>query len=39
MKAAILVEQKKPLVIADIEHGELGYGQVLVKVICSGLCG
>lgn len=40
MKAAILVEQKKPLVIADIEApSELEYGQVLVKVICSGICG
>jgi S-(hydroxymethyl)glutathione dehydrogenase/alcohol dehydrogenase len=40
MKAAILVEQKKPLVIADIElPPELLYGQVLVKVVCSGICG
>jgi S-(hydroxymethyl)glutathione dehydrogenase/alcohol dehydrogenase len=40
MKAAILVEQKKPLVIADIKlPAKLQYGQVLVKVICSGICG
>ncbi|OGW33234.1 MAG: dehydrogenase [Nitrospirae bacterium GWC2_42_7] len=40
MKAAILVEQKKPLVIADIEMPkELQYGQVLVRVVCSGICG
>ena len=40
MKAAILVEQKKPLVIADIEiPDDLEYGQVLVKVVCSGICG
>lgn len=40
MKAAILVEQGKPLVIADIElPGVLQYGQVLVKVVCSGICG
>lgn len=40
MKAAILVEQKKPLIIADIElPSELQYGQVLVKVVCSGICG
>lgn len=40
MKAAILVEQKRPLVIADINlPGELQYGQVLVKVMCSGICG
>ncbi|MBU1152831.1 zinc-binding dehydrogenase [bacterium] len=40
MKAAILVEQKTPLVITDIEvPSELQYGQVLVKIICSGICG
>lgn len=40
MKAAILVEQKKPLVIDDVAIPEvLQYGQVLVKVICSGICG
>lgn len=40
MKAAILVEQRKPLVIADIElPSTLEYGQVLVKVVCSGICG
>lgn len=40
MKAAILVELKKPLVIADIDLPEkLEYGQVLVKVMVSGICG
>lgn len=40
MKAAILVEQKKPLEIADIEiPKELNFGQVLVKVHYSGICG
>jgi S-(hydroxymethyl)glutathione dehydrogenase/alcohol dehydrogenase len=40
MKAAILVEQKKPLVIADIQLPEkLEYGQVLVRIVCSGICG
>lgn len=40
MKAAVLVEQKKPLVIADIElPSKLEYGQALVKVVCSGICG
>jgi len=40
MKAAILVEQKKPLVVADIElPSKLERGQVLVKVICSSVCG
>ena len=39
-KAAILVEQKSPLVIADIDLPlRLEYGQVLVKVVCSGICG
>lgn len=40
MKAAILVEQKKPLVIGDVSQpSELQYGQVLVKIACSGICG
>jgi len=40
MKAAILSELKRPLVVVDIElPEELKYGQVLVKVICSGICG
>ena len=40
MKAAILVEQKKPLVIADIKlPDQLDYGQVLVQVMYSGICG
>ena len=40
MKAAILVEQKKPLVIAEVELPEkLEIGQVLVKIHYSGICG
>lgn len=40
MKAAILVEQHKPLVVADVElPKELSFGQVLVKVHYSGICG
>jgi len=39
MKAAILVEQKMPLVLADIKIPKLQYGQILVKVKCSGICG
>ena len=40
MKAAILVEQNKPLVVADIELPKtLAFGQVLVKVHYSGICG
>ena len=40
MKAAILVEQRKPLEIADVElPEELSFGQVLVKISYSGICG
>lgn len=40
MKAAILVSQNKPLVIDQVElPTELDYGQVLVKVCYSGICG
>jgi Zn-dependent alcohol dehydrogenase len=39
MKAAILVEQKKPLVIDEVEIPELRFGQVLVRITCSGICG
>ena len=38
-RAAILVEQNKPLVIEEIEIPSLRFGQVLVKVDCSGICG
>jgi S-(hydroxymethyl)glutathione dehydrogenase/alcohol dehydrogenase len=39
-KAAILVENKKPLVVGEIEMPkELSFGQVLVKVNYSGICG
>lgn len=40
MKAAILVELKKPLVVAEVELPEaLDAGQVLVRVHYSGICG
>ena len=40
MKAAILVELNKPLVIENIELPKsLKYGQVLVRVKTSGICG
>lgn len=40
MKAAILVEANAPLVVADIELPErLAFGQALVKVCYSGVCG
>lgn len=40
MKSAILVESKKPLVVAEIDlPTKLEFGQVLVKVCYSGICG
>jgi Zn-dependent alcohol dehydrogenase len=39
-KAAILVEQNKPLVVDEIEMpSDLGIGQVVVQLSCSGICG
>jgi S-(hydroxymethyl)glutathione dehydrogenase / alcohol dehydrogenase len=38
-KAAVLVELKKPLVVEEIETQPLRFGQVLVKILCSGICG
>jgi len=38
-KAAILTEIDKPLVLSDIETTDLKVGQVLVKILVSGLCG
>ena len=38
-RAAILVEQKRPLVIDEIEVPPPKLGQVLVKVLVSGICG
>lgn len=37
--AAILVEQKRPLIIDEIEVPSPKLGQVLVRVLCSGICG
>ncbi len=40
MKSAILVESKKPLVVAETDlPAKLEFGQVLVKVCYSGICG
>jgi len=40
MKAAILVESKKPLIIDEIEISKaLQFGQVLVDIKYSGICG
>ena len=37
--AAILVEQRQPLLIDEVELPALGYGQVLVQVKVSRICG
>lgn len=37
--AAILVEQKKPLVLDEVELPTLGFGQVLVDIKASRICG
>ena len=39
MKAAILVKQDAPLVVAEVEIPKLDAGQVLVKVAHSSICG
>lgn len=40
MRAAVLVEQNQPLELADVEPpAELEHGQVLVKLLYSGVCG
>lgn len=39
MKAAVLVELKRPLEIADLALPRLDFGQVLVEVHASGICG
>jgi S-(hydroxymethyl)glutathione dehydrogenase/alcohol dehydrogenase len=38
-QAAVLTEVKQPLVLDELEVPLLDVGQVLVKVICSGICG
>lgn len=39
MKAAVLTEINKPLEIKDVQLTDLKFGQVLVKIIMSGICG
>jgi len=39
MKAAILTELKQPLIIGDITIPELTFGQVLVRIVSTGICG
>ncbi len=38
-RAAILVESRQPLVIGNIEVPRPGFGQVLVQIIASRICG
>ena len=38
-KAAVLVKQNKPLQIMKLKIPNLDYGQVLVRMITSGICG
>ena len=37
-RAAIYVEPKKPLVVDEVEFGDPGPDQVLVKLFASGVC-
>lgn len=39
MKAAVLTRYNAPLVLADVTPGALDFGQVLVRVHASGICG
>ncbi|MCG3773860.1 MAG: NDMA-dependent alcohol dehydrogenase [Nitrospira sp.] len=39
MKAAVLETIDSPLVVAEVGLTELSFGQVLVKVLVSGICG
>ena len=39
MKAVVLEQIDSPLVVKDVELTPLSVGQVLVKVLVSGLCG
>mgnify|MGYP001050267289 CR=1 FL=1 len=39
MKAAVLVAQNEPLVVAEVQVPPLEVGQVLVKTEYSGICG
>ena len=39
MKAVVLEELNQPLTLREVGLTELKFGQVLVKVLVSGLCG
>lgn len=38
MKAAVMVERRKPLVIQDVDLVEPGSGEVEIKLVASGVC-
>lgn len=38
-RAAVLAEQGKPLVLDELEVPALRFGQVLVEIHCTGICG
>lgn len=38
-RAALLTRLNAPLTVKEIELRPLGFGQVLVRVLCSGICG
>ena len=39
MIGAVLRELNKPLTVNKLKYGNLSYGQILVQVKCSGICG
>lgn len=39
VRSAVLVALNEPLIITEVELSELSVGQVLVKVLVSGICG
>lgn len=39
MKAAVLEKIDAPLTVANVELGDLSLGQVLVRILVSGICG
>jgi S-(hydroxymethyl)glutathione dehydrogenase/alcohol dehydrogenase len=39
MKAAVLTRLNAPLEVMNVECDPLGYGQVLVRILASGICG
>lgn len=39
MKAAILEAINQPLTVAEVNPGTVSYGQVMVRILASGICG